>query len=238
MVRQIVRLALGPVLLWQGARVRRDVLRLPEPEGPREGLTGAGPRLSLLILGDSAAAGVGVATQDDALSGRLVRKLTPQTGLHWRLFAKTGWTTGEALAALDDLTGNFDVAVISLGVNDVTTETPRHRYIATYARVVSRLRQNHGVRAVIASALPPMGAFPALPQPLRWYMGQQARAYGRALAEWAASEPIAQYLPFEVTIGPEDMAADGFHPGPRIYQAWADSAAAAIARSAPRLTTS
>ena len=48
-MRAAIRLLLGPVLLWQGARVRRDILRLPEPEGPRQGGQGG---LRILILGD------------------------------------------------------------------------------------------------------------------------------------------------------------------------------------------
>ena len=63
---------LGPVLLWQGARVRATALRLPEAAGERLQSGGA---LRLLIVGDSSAAGVGAAHQDEALAGCLARTL-------------------------------------------------------------------------------------------------------------------------------------------------------------------
>jgi hypothetical protein len=44
----------------------------------------------LLVVGDSAAAGVGAATQDEALSGQLAVALAPTFRLHWKLLAFTG----------------------------------------------------------------------------------------------------------------------------------------------------
>ncbi|EEX09439.1 hypothetical protein SL1157_1477 [Ruegeria lacuscaerulensis ITI-1157] len=61
-VDQIVRLPLLPLLAAQALMVRQRALRLPEPSGPREGRQGRGPRLRLLIVGDSSAAGVGAGT--------------------------------------------------------------------------------------------------------------------------------------------------------------------------------
>ena len=52
-------LALLPVLFVQGTKVRKNTPRLLEASGDREGTVGKGRPLSLLILGDSAAAGVG-----------------------------------------------------------------------------------------------------------------------------------------------------------------------------------
>ncbi|MEO1603455.1 MAG: SGNH/GDSL hydrolase family protein, partial [Pseudomonadota bacterium] len=84
-----IRIALGPLLLTQGRRVRRDILRLPEAEGPREGIVGEGPPLRLLVLGDSSAAGVGAATQSDALVGQLVAQLSPEYRTAWTVIART-----------------------------------------------------------------------------------------------------------------------------------------------------
>lgn len=64
-----------PVLFIQGHKVRKNTPRLAEAKGEREGRTGQGKPLSLLILGDSAAAGVGVENQKDALSGAIIQEL-------------------------------------------------------------------------------------------------------------------------------------------------------------------
>ena len=71
-------LLLLPALIVQGYIVKQKTPRLPEPDGERCGIYGQGrPTLSLLILGDSAAAGVGVVTQADALLGQLLTLLSP-----------------------------------------------------------------------------------------------------------------------------------------------------------------
>jgi hypothetical protein len=62
----LVTATLGPLLLLQGRHVRRVTPRLAEAVGPRDGTAGNGPPLRLLIVGDSAAAGVGVPVQGRA----------------------------------------------------------------------------------------------------------------------------------------------------------------------------
>jgi lysophospholipase L1-like esterase len=202
-------LPLAPVLIWQGRRVRRDTPRLPEADGPREGIDGseksdqsgefAEPDMSLrlLILGDSSAAGVGASTQSEALSGQLRACLasTLTVPLHWRVVARTGIATGEALALLDELMPDqpeaFDIALVALGVNDVTALRGVSRWLADVDRVCARLRERHSVKRVIWSGLPPMHRFPALPQPLRTVMGLHARALDRAAADDARRRRVA-----------------------------------------------
>ena len=94
----IAKWTLGPVLLAQGRRVRRETPVLPEPAGPREGATGEGAPLRVLVVGDSAGAGVGAASQDEALTGRIVAGLADRFRVEWRLVARTGATTASTLA--------------------------------------------------------------------------------------------------------------------------------------------
>lgn len=224
-----IRLILGPALLWQGAKVRRNILRMPEPQGPRVGRKGQGEPLSILLLGDSSVAGVGAETQHDALSGRLVQWLQDQHCVDWQVIATTGWTTEDALDALGKTAPRqIDVAVLSLGVNDVTTETGISAWINTYATLIDTLRQDWQPRLMILSGLPPMGQFPSLPQPLRWYMGQQAKAHQRALFSRFAADPDFACLPLVFDLDVAAMAEDGFHPGPMVYDAWAQDVAELI----------
>lgn len=213
-MRGLIRILLGPVLLWQGARVRRDILRLPEPDGARNGGTEG---LRVLILGDSSGAGVGVQTQDQALSGRLAAALAP-IPIRWRVLATTGWTTADALSALPELANEqFDAAILCLGVNDITTETGLAQWLRDYSDVLARLTENHGIKRAYLCGLPPMGRFPALPQPLRWYMGLQSDAHDDALGDFAAQRPECRHIPVESDLPPTASAVDGFHPGPLVY---------------------
>ncbi len=71
------KLALAPLLVAQAVRTRRRAPVLPEAAGSREGRAGRGegPPVRVLVAGDSSAAGVGVAHQDQAVVGHLVRTL-------------------------------------------------------------------------------------------------------------------------------------------------------------------
>ena len=223
---------LGPVLLLQGRHVRRVTPVLPEPPGPRDGHAGSGPALRLLILGDSAAAGVGAASQQEALAGQLVAQLQGHFSVQWRLLARTGDATRDALAALAALPAQpFDVVVTSLGVNDVTGGHSERRWMADQQALLERLRRDFGAPRCLLSALPPMHRFPALPQPLRAYLGAQARRFDRRLQALALETPGCVWVGYddgESGLEPADMAADGFHPGPAVYREWARRLAAVI----------
>ena len=224
-------LALGPVLIAQALRVRRDVVRLDEPPGARSGCAGAGAPLRLLIAGDSAAAGVGARTQDEALSGQLVAQLGPACRVHWKLVAQTGHGVRDLIAQLDALAPEpFDVAIVSIGVNDATGRTASARWIERLARLIELLESKFGVAHIVLSSLPPMHVFPALPQPLRWYLGMRARQLNGMLRAIAATEASCEFLQIDFPFEHSHMAADGFHPGAPAYLVWAAAAAKAIRR--------
>ncbi|WP_323119357.1 SGNH/GDSL hydrolase family protein [Burkholderia alba] len=230
---QFATAALGPLLLVQGRHVRRVTPRLAEADGPRDGVDGDGPPLRLLVLGDSAAAGVGVPTQRHALTGQLVGALSSSRRVTWTLLARTGATTQDLLDWLAaEPARRVDTVVTSLGVNDVTDGVPPARWLHRQAALVRLLTTRFGASHVILSAVPPMHRFPALPQPLRWYLGMRAKRLNAVLAEWAGQHPACEFLPFGFPLEPHAMASDGFHPGERACAMWAEQIAAAIRRRA------
>ena len=50
--------------------------------------------------------------------------------------------------------------------------------------LAAMLRERHGVQQVLMIAVPPMHRFPALPQPLRGFLGARALSYNAALRGW------------------------------------------------------
>lgn len=224
-----LRLALSPVLLMQAAAVRARALQLPEASGPREGTIGTGPALSVLILGDSSAAGVGVTHQDQALAGQLSQQLSRDFTLNWRLIAKTGATTASTLRHLEGLTSfPVDIVITALGVNDVTHAVPFKVWQRRQRALHVRIDQLFAPRLVYMSGVPPLGLFPILPQPLRWTLGRQAARFDQALATSLAAEKHWHHMPFNVPLDPAQMAIDGFHPGQEIYALWAKEVASRI----------
>ena len=219
----ISTIALGPVLLAQGRHVRRTVAVLPEAEGARQGVSGSGPLLRLLVAGDSAAAGVGAQTQDDALTGRIVAGLMHSFHVRWKLVAFTGATTADMLDHLRLVPAeDFDVVVTSLGVNDVTGRRSLTDWRRQNGQLIALLENKFRARHILLSGLPPMHRFPALPQPLRWYVGRRAQDFDSALATLADNQAACEFIKLSYAMmEPQAMAADGFHPGPAIYGLWA-----------------
>ena len=225
----LVALGLSPLMLAQGLYLRRTVPQLPEPEGPRQGEMGQGPELRLLIVGDSSAAGVGAEYQQEALSGQVAAALADSFRVSWLLAAQSGLTSKELGEQLKVLTPQaWDVALCVTGINDVTSGCRPKAFIARQKRLVDLLRHRFSVKRVVLSGLPPMHRFPSLPQPLRWYLGARAQALDAALEAWAELQPVCDYLPLSFDMDVEDMAGDGFHPGPKVYEHWGRAAAQKI----------
>lgn len=234
-----IKLALGPLLLAQAVYTRRSLPKLPEAAGPRQGTAGRGATvLGLLIVGDSSAAGVGVAHQREALAGCLSRALAQRLGgrVRWQLCARSGINSAQARGLLMDA-APADVAVVVTGVNDVVSQVRPARAMAAREALLHALRQRCGIRHTVMTPVPPMQAFAGLPQPLRWLAGRDAAAHERALTHWAELQPGVSHLPFDLPLDDASLlATDGFHPGAALYRRWGDALAAHIAAEVwPRL---
>ena len=220
---------MGPLLMAQALLTRARMPRLPEAQGPREGVEGEGAQtLRLLVAGDSSAAGVGVAHQRQALAQPMARHLARlcRARVAWRLVAASGLTTGQLLERLQhEPPGSFDLAVVVSGVNDVIEQVPTHRALALREALADTLRNACGVRHVAFTPLPPVHRFPGLPHPLRWVAGGDALRHNEALREWAATRGDVSVLPVLPDLREDMMAADGFHPGEPVYRAIAEAMA-------------
>lgn len=227
------KLVLAPLLVAQAVATRKRAPLLPEAEGDREGRLGSGAHaLRLLIAGDSSAAGVGVARQDQALAGYLSRALHRRLSqpVEWSLHARSGFTTQQVFALLRDRAlPAADVAVVVTGVNDLIDQVPLRRALAQRAALADWLLAERGVAHVVFAPLPPVERFPLLPNPLRIVMGAEAHRHDEAVARWAATRSDVSHAVIEVDLSPAAMATDGFHPGEPVYRACGEALAAHIA---------
>jgi lysophospholipase L1-like esterase len=201
-------------------------LKLDEPEGCRNGVSGAGATLKLLILGDSAAAGVGVTHQRSALSGQLEERLAKYYSLAWRLEAESGLTTLDVIHNLDSIEAfETDLVLISLGVNDVTSKVRLKVWLKQQDHLRRLLVSKFKAKHIFLSSLPPVHKFPALPQPLRWYLGRRAKAFNAALAQQSLSHDELEFISLSIPMSSAYLAEDGFHPSVLAYQVWSNIAA-------------
>lgn len=228
-----ILIVLAPLFILQGKRVKRSAPRLAEAQGERAGQSGQGKPFSLLVFGDSAAAGVGVEHQSKALLGVVSQSLAELYQVNWRLLARSGYNTEKELRMLQkELLAapklQLDAVVVSLGVNDVLSPLSAKTWIKQQRMLVELLTQQTGCQRLIITRVPPMGDFPLLPQPLRWFLGKRSQEFNRHLARYVASEPRCTLLDFGEQLDSKAMASDGFHPGAVIYQDWGKAAAKAI----------
>jgi lysophospholipase L1-like esterase len=227
MHRLLLMCLLWPVLWLQALHVRRVTPLMPEPPGLREGTAGRGPRLRLLVAGDSGAAGVGATTQEQALCGQLVRCLGAHHTVHWCVIAANGLGSADLhrlLAAAP--AARFDVVVVSIGANDATALLSPPLWANWQNRLATLIEQRFAPSLLVHTAVPPMHVCAALPQPLRWFMGRWAQQMNVALAALlpvcaGRTGRILHWHPEVITT--TGMAADGIHPSATGYAAWADS---------------
>jgi len=210
--------------------VKLKTPRLPEADGARSGKSAPNNLpLKLLMLGDSAAAGVGVSHQDEALAGNLVDALAENFCVDWQLIAWSGCKTADMLAHLKNKPQkSIDVVVTSLGVNDVTSSISAEKWLALQVKLLASLRTRFSPKLIIFSAIPPMAEFPALPRPLNLLLGERAEKFNRLVKAYLSTQRDCQFL--AIRFNPQDgiVAIDGFHPGPAGYQMWGQAAAKLI----------
>lgn len=219
-----------PVLLTQGLRVRRETLRLPDADG-LTGLVGDGEPLSLVVLGDSVAAGVGVDHHQDTLAGHLARRLATSRSraVAWQVVALTGATAGDVLGFARESSAlvSADVVVVSVGVNDTKNLHPDRRWRAELAALLDHVLAVSTAEVVLIG-VPPMEAFPALPRALAMLMGARARrldAIGRAVA---AERPRVRRIELTLEQGEGLFAEDGFHPSAVVHERLAEQVSAVL----------
>ena len=245
---------LTPVYLYQGRKIKRDTVRLPEPNGERHGRVQLNtaiesPKdarkqiLNLMIVGDSAAAGVGSETQQEAFVGNLIPILTKQPAiqnqfdmLNWSLQATTGHTSFDILRRLYVLPAPsqpVDVMVLSVGVNDTTSKVSVDKWQQQIESIIAIAQRKFGVKELVFLSLPPMAQMPAIPAPLNNFVGAKASILDKILQQVCAANDRVTYMatdfprmiaehangtPIDIKVM---FASDGFHPSSLMYGYWA-----------------
>ena len=190
-----------------------------------------GDALSFVVLGDSAACGYGVEDPAETPGAMLGSGLAQLAGRPVRLrrVAVVGAETKHLDNQLPEaLRAEPDVALIIIGGNDVTHQTPPAQSVRPLVSAIETLR-GAGSEVVVGTC-PDLGTIRPLAPPLR----QLARVWSRRLAEAqdrAASAAGARTVALGSLLGPEFSAApaelfgpDRFHPSATGYA----SAAAAV----------
>jgi hypothetical protein len=79
-----------------------------------------------------------------------------------------------------------------------------------------------GPRLLVHSAVPPMHACRALPQPLRWFLGRWALEMNELLSALLSGQAVRTMHWHPQTTTLTGMAEDGIHPSSHGYAQWAE----------------
>jgi lysophospholipase L1-like esterase len=180
------------------------------------------------VLGDSTAAGVGAATQDEALPGHLGRQLAARTGrgVHWRAVGENGADARELIERyLDDAASrSYDFVFLSVGANDALGIRSRGAFARDIRYLLARLRAASPDALILVSSLPAFFRFELLPQPLKYNLYLHSRSLEDAARAIVARTPGAHMSPPPPPYTDGFFASDLFHPSAQGYRDWAQFA--------------
>ena len=230
-------LALLLLLAYAGyeyARVRRTLAAADLPPIPLDvrlsypAPGGRGEPLTVAVLGDSTAQGIGAEGPEESFGARVARALAEEgrdVG-----FVNLGVSGASArdvlerqLPRLDGLSP--DLVLLSVGANDVTSRTSTAEYAATMAEITSRLAET-GARVAVLN-VPAIVTVPLLPLPLRLLLDVRTHRYNDALRRLREEQGFTLVPIYEETREPferdrTNFAADGYHPSSKGYALWAE----------------
>ncbi len=231
----LLSVPLLPIFYFQGKKLRKNFPRMPEAELHTNGSIeeGTGAPIRMLALGESTIAGVGVQDHRHGFTGELAAALSAHTGrpVEWQVVARSGYDAKDAFRKLTPKIPDapFDLVVIGLGGNDTFyLNSPLH-FRHNMAHLVRTLRERMPDTPIVIAALPPVGAFPALPGLVRAGLGALVHLHGFAIRNIPRrfanvhypGGPIEARRWLDDTSSPDQFFSDGIHPSAEAYRLWA-----------------
>lgn len=204
-------------------RLRNPTFDLDGPVGP----TDPRPRLRLVWLGDSTAAGKGVSKADETLPRLVAAGLGCPVDV--TVLAHPGATVGEVARDHAPRVAELhpDMVFVSAGANDATHLHTTRTVARRYRELLAALPPGP---TVVLVGVPDMGAaLPRWAQPLRGFSAWRGRRLDAEVLR-VAREAGATYVSLAGRTGPtfrrhcdQVYAEDQFHPDELGYRLWAEA---------------
>lgn len=221
-----------PLVLPQALYVKRSTLRLPEAMGPRTFNDPQSAPLSLLHVGESTVAGVGVNEIKQGFTHHLAQSLAYHKNIDvndvaYHVCGENGIRLDALNDHISDLPNGFDVALVTMGVNDCSKFTSLKKWHNNIHTCIKALKQKtHG--PIFFTQVPPMADFPALPFPIKNILGLRATLLDKELQKICLNYDQVYHLNIDVPLEDNMMARDGYHPSAKGYKTWAQLIAPSI----------
>lgn len=186
---------------------------------------GDGAEIRLVVVGESTALGIGCTRPEEIFAAQLAQQLADREHrpVAWRTVAAAGATVDYCTTHLLDRLARtpVDVVVVALGVNDLIRGARPAAFARDVEALATRIASLAPGAQVVLSGLPDPTRMPLLPRPLSSVLAIRAHALDKRLADAAHRHRLAHVPIRHLAIGPDDLASDGFHPGPTACRTWA-----------------
>ena len=218
-----------PLLWFQGMRLKRKVPRFTTPGDRPYGICkGKDREFTILGLGESPMAGVGIAKHTLTLTGLTAGRLNKLLGysVNWKILAQNGLTLKNLNKLIcEQPDENVDLVLVSMGGNDVFHLTPPWIWVKNIDKCVKLIFQKNKNPVILFSAVPPVGRFPAIPSPLNIALGFWGFLLQGCLAQVINSMDNAYLLDERYPDGKKYYLEDGIHPSRLAYDPWSEKLA-------------
>mgnify|MGYP001188192034 FL=1 len=218
-----------PLLWFQGMRLKREVSRFTTPGDSPYGICkGKDREFNILGLGESPMAGVGIAKHTLTLTGLTAGRLNKLLGcsVNWKILAGSGLSMKNLNKLIREQSDEYaDLVLVSMGGNDVFQLTPPWVWKKNIKTCVKLLFQNYKNPLILFSPVPPVGRFPAIPNPLKIAFGFWEFLLQASLAQAINSMDNAYLLDERYPDGKKYYLEDGIHPSRLAYDPWSEKLA-------------
>ncbi|WP_027166619.1 SGNH/GDSL hydrolase family protein [Mesorhizobium sp. WSM3224] len=216
-----------PVYVWQGLGVRRRTSRMLPAQGPvMHEIAGKAPAISLLVLGDSSAASVGIEQSEYGLAAQLAGLIAKRTGstVRWRAAGFNSATSGQIRDhVLPNLSADpWTHIVLAIGTNDTKNFHAVPRFKKEFGGLLYALRAKWPEARVVWSPVLEFTRAPAMPPLLGRILEIRAIEMNRMGARLCNERGAIAAARLPITNPEAGFASDGFHASAAGYRAWAE----------------
>jgi lysophospholipase L1-like esterase len=216
------------LLRVQAGLARKAIGEPPDDPPKADGRYGhySGKPISVVVFGDSSAAGLGVETPEQTPGALIAAGLAEiaERPVQLTVLARTAGQTSDLADQIRPAADTpIDLALVTVGANDVTHRVRPATSVRLLDEAVRRLRAAGA--AVVVGTCPDLGTVEPIPHPLRWVARRASRRLAAAQTI-AAVEAGARTVSLGSILGPEFAAQpshmfspDRFHPSPAGYAA-------------------
>jgi len=225
-----------PYLYFAIRRLRKEIPVLPNAVD-LNGSEGAEHEraLSLLFLGESAIAGVGVRSNNDGLGGQVSKNLAAklQTKINWDVIAHTGY---DSQLVIDKLLPqlhmeHYDLILIQLCVNDTLKLIPPVIYSLRLESIINFLINKYPKSKILFVNNAPVRdmSFPPL---VKYILGNIIDEYGKVIEHLVIQDEHLYFINQKLKYSDwqrrypdkprEEFFSDGVHPSAFTYARWSE----------------